>query len=159
MKTCNKCGVPKELSEFYAAPKGAQGVMATCKACKITQNADYKRTPAGKATVARYAKSEKGIAVRARATSRYLSTDKGRAMSARYLAKRKAEEPEKFLARTAVMHALQSGALSRGVCEECSASKVEAHHDDYSKPLQVRWLCAKHHKAFHRLLLEKKAGA
>nr|DAD85891.1 MAG TPA: hypothetical protein [Siphoviridae sp. ctGdK3] len=31
---------------------------------------------------------------------------------------------------------------------------LEAHHDDYSKPLQVRWLCRRHHKQLHKELKE-----
>ncbi|UOF80573.1 putative hnhc nuclease [Caudoviricetes sp.] len=35
-------------------------------------------------------------------------------------------------------------------CEVCGTdNKVHRHHDDYSKPLQVRFLCPKHHKAIH----------
>jgi hypothetical protein len=33
-------------------------------------------------------------------------------------------------------------------CETCG-KKAEAHHDDYSKPLEVRWLCRKHHRMWH----------
>jgi hypothetical protein len=32
-------------------------------------------------------------------------------------------------------------------CEVCGATKVEKHHPDYSKPLEVRWLCREHHLA------------
>ena len=32
----------------------------------------------------------------------------------------------------------------------CQELKVEAHHSDYSKPLEVVWLCSKHHKLVHR---------
>lgn len=30
--------------------------------------------------------------------------------------------------------------------------KVQAHHDDYSKPLEVRWLCVPHHALHHKQL-------
>lgn len=34
-------------------------------------------------------------------------------------------------------------------CEACGAEEVQAHHDDYTRPLDVRWLCGKHHAAVH----------
>jgi hypothetical protein len=48
-----------------------------------------------------------------------------------------------------VRAALARGALHRGRCETCGATKVEAHHDDYAKPLSVRWFCHAHHMAHH----------
>lgn len=38
-----------------------------------------------------------------------------------------------------------NGVLVRQPCEVCG-SKAQAHHNDYSKPLEVRWLCPLHHK-------------
>ena len=52
-------------------------------------------------------------------------------------------------ASTQVAKALKSGALVRQSCEVCGAKKVDAHHDDYSKPLDVRWLCRRHHLQHH----------
>lgn len=49
-----------------------------------------------------------------------------------------------------VRDALASGALVRQPCEICGDEKAQAHHDDYSKPLDVRWLCHDHHVDFHR---------
>lgn len=49
-------------------------------------------------------------------------------------------------ARDTVRRALKSGKLIRELCEMCVESKVEAHHDDYHQPLNVRWLCQKHHR-------------
>lgn len=50
------------------------------------------------------------------------------------------------------MKALSDGRISRGPCEVCGETykELEMHHDDYSKPLCIRWLCAKHHKQWHR---------
>ncbi len=53
-------------------------------------------------------------------------------------------------ATSKVAKAIKSGALVRQPCEVCGAEKVDAHHDDYSKPLDVRWLCRKHHLHHHR---------
>lgn len=46
--------------------------------------------------------------------------------------------------------AIRRGQLLRKECEMCGEPKAEAHHDDYSKPLDVRWLCFAHHREWHR---------
>ncbi|HTL13090.1 MAG TPA: hypothetical protein VL588_11405 [Bdellovibrionota bacterium] len=56
----------------------------------------------------------------------------------------------KYRARVAVSNAIQSGKLTRQPCEQCGAERTHAHHDDYSEPLSVRWLCKPHHDAHHR---------
>jgi len=57
----------------------------------------------------------------------------------------------KSQAVTAVRNALQKNLLTRQPCEECGEEKAEAHHDDYAKPLAVRWLCRSHHRQWHAL--------
>jgi hypothetical protein len=57
--------------------------------------------------------------------------------------------PERDYARYQVAYALRSGRLHRQPCEVCSSERVQAHHDDYSKPLEVRWLCRPHHQKHH----------
>lgn len=57
---------------------------------------------------------------------------------------------QKRAARVAVGNAIQSGKLTKCPCEVCGTTHlVHAHHDDYSKALDVRWLCPKHHAAEH----------
>ena len=46
-------------------------------------------------------------------------------------------------------NAIRDGRLIREVCEVCGNKKVDAHHDNYEKPLEIRWLCKKHHAAHH----------
>lgn len=57
--------------------------------------------------------------------------------------------PERQKAYTKVRGALKSGRLTRQPYEVCGARKVEAHHDDYSQPLKVRWFCKRHHEKHH----------
>lgn len=53
--------------------------------------------------------------------------------------------PEKREAHKQVMYALRRGQLNKMPCEVCGQTKVEAHHENYSIPLNVVWLCKKHH--------------
>ena len=56
--------------------------------------------------------------------------------------------PEKRSAHQAVYRALRKGTLKKSICEVCGVKKVEAHHSNYSKPLDVIWLCTFHHNKF-----------
>lgn len=61
------------------------------------------------------------------------------------------------LATHIVFRAVHKGILIRQPCEQCGSKiMVEAHHDDYGKPLDVRWLCHKCHMAFHAAQRPKK---
>lgn len=69
-----------------------------------------------------------------------------------------ANNPEKRRAQKTVENHLKARKIARQPCERCGAEKVHAHHDDYSKPLDVMWLCPKHHKERHRELDEFRGG-
>lgn len=60
---------------------------------------------------------------------------------------------EKVRAHSAVARALRKGVMIKPLeCEGCGPhyeGKLEAHHDDYSKPLEVKWLCDPCHKQRH----------
>jgi hypothetical protein len=56
---------------------------------------------------------------------------------------------EKRKAHVAVGNAIRDGKLVKGPCEVCGEQEVHGHHDDYGKPLEVRWLCLVHHGAAH----------
>lgn len=72
------------------------------------------------------------------------------AQKARYRAKNQ----DKVMAVSQVNNAIRKGLLTRGACEVCGATSIEGapiegHHEDYARPLDVRWLCRKHHQAHH----------
>lgn len=52
-------------------------------------------------------------------------------------------------ARWLVNRHIGSGKIVRQPCEVCGSSRTDAHHDDYDKPLAVRWLCRQHHQGLH----------
>lgn len=52
-------------------------------------------------------------------------------------------------AHGAVAYAIKTGRLERLPCEVCGHPVAEGHHDDYSKRLDVRWLCRMHHRWLH----------
>jgi len=57
--------------------------------------------------------------------------------------------PKSYLCHLTVQNAMRLGLLTQEPCEVCGNPKGEAHHDDYSQPLAIRWLCRAHHKAHH----------
>lgn len=59
---------------------------------------------------------------------------------------RRQADRTKDRAREAVYRALRSGKLKRRACG-CGATDVQAHHRDYSKPLEVEWYCRPCHGA------------
>jgi len=65
--------------------------------------------------------------------------------------------PPQDKARDIVRRALKNGELVRQPCELCgSTANINAHHDNYSKPLAVRWLCRGCHMKEHSRIKKKK---
>jgi hypothetical protein len=63
--------------------------------------------------------------------------------------------PEKVKARVAISNAVKLGKIKRLPCEVCGNIKADAHHEDYDEPLEVVWLCRKHHFQAHYPIIIK----
>jgi hypothetical protein len=61
----------------------------------------------------------------------------------------KQANPKAVWAQHALRSAVKRGLIIQGPCEECGALDAEAHHPDYDRPMQVRWLCRLHHRHVH----------
>lgn len=83
-------------------------------------------------------------------TTKYRKTKAGKRAQRITDARNKIKFPEKIFARQEVMKAVKRGDLQKNPCERCGERKVHGHHTDYSKPLQVIWLCVKHHNEAHK---------
>jgi len=67
--------------------------------------------------------------------------------------KNRQENPEKYKAQSALGNAVRDRLIIRpSICTTCNQEKkLVGHHEDYSKPLDVIWMChlchARHHHA------------
>lgn len=139
MKTCFKCGEIKPLTDFYAHRMMADGHLNKCKSC-TKKDVHEHRHGKGRDYVLAYD--------RARA-SRPERLAKKALITADWAKKHPGRKQAQKLLRRAV---LSGGVVVWPVCAipECCA-KPEAHHPDYSRPLDVVWLCSAHHKQAHAL--------
>ena len=66
----------------------------------------------------------------------------------------KKKNKHKILVQNKAQRALRAGKLKREYCVICK-QKAQMHHNNYDKPLEVIWLCSKHHKWLHNIINEK----
>jgi hypothetical protein len=134
VKPCIACGVVKPLTEYYRHPQMADGHLNKCKPCVCAAVRERCRVVAGDRR--EYEKARSKRPERRQAVLEYQRTQRAR-------------HPEKNRARVAVARALRDGRLVAQPCEVCGAAKAQAHHEDYTRPLDVQWLCFTHHRQEH----------
>ena len=146
MKTCFKCSRSLPATEFYRHPQMDNGRLGKCKECtkrdargNREKRIDYYRA---------YDRARGSRQSSERARELYRANPEPRREAKRRWA---AKNPLQRRATTAVGNALRDGKLHRAPCEVCGTSdNVQGHHDDYSRPLDVRWLCVTHHAEHHK---------
>lgn len=62
----------------------------------------------------------------------------------------KARYPDKERARKKLQRAVKDGYIKKKPCQLCGLLNSQGHHEDYSKPLEVIWLCPVHHRELHK---------
>lgn len=134
LKTCFKCGEAKARSEFYKHPQMADGLLGKCKECAKKDVRDNY-----------FADIPKRQEYERNRSQRKLRKE----MKLEYQRRSRAKHPTRNAGYLQVHRAIASGQITRKPCEVCGDPNSHAHHDDYSKPLDVRWLCRKHHQMHH----------
>lgn len=130
MKKCFKCKKKKSKDHFYKHPKNKDGLLGKCKECCKKD-----------ATENRNKNIEK---------VREYDRKRGNRHGPNYTKEYRKKYPNKYRAQTMVGNAVRDNKLFREPCEVCGTeNNVHAHHDDYLKPLNIRWLCAAHHHQWH----------
>lgn len=144
MKECNKCAALKDEGDFYSRDN-------TCKPCRREmvrlnreKKAEYyreydkkrfKEDPRVRQRHIRYQKTQAGSDSMKKSRKKWLS-----------------ENQNKRACHVLIGNAVRDGKLEKpNICEVCgiSGARIHGHHDDYLKPMDVRWLCSKCHRAWH----------
>ena len=136
IKKCFKCGKKKPLEEFYKHPQMSDGTVNKCKECNKKDVREHRLNPKYREKILEYDRQ------------RFKKPERKEKVM-KYQKKRREEYPEKERARRLINYRVRKGLIKKKHCELCGEKKTEAHHDDYSKPLEVRWLCFKCHRKVH----------
>lgn len=140
-KACTGCGVVKNATEFFSRAASVDGLQPCCKECdsqmrsqRYDENWDEERE-----TRQRYGRNPQRKKKALESNRKY-----------------RQRNPQKMSAHNAINNALRDGKIERpNYCSDCglATSNLEAHHEDYSKPLDVEWLCTRCHGKRHRIVV------
>lgn len=133
-KECSTCNRRLPISGFQIRRASKDGRTAACREC-LSERDRLRESPARAAAREAYQKTERGRVAAGRAKLAYIERN-----------------PSKRQAHNAVNNAVKDGRMTKPeACEECGGEGIiHGHHDDYSKPLDVKWLCTACHSAAHK---------
>ncbi len=149
LRTCKKCGGVKEINEFVRVPRPKKTYYTyTCKKCVSEQakakwfvrREEYRKkyTPEVTKELRRRFKERHGAEYINTYQREYYKNNIARRIRARVYGR--------------LHYAIRTGKIIAGIkCEQCGKEhcKIESHHEDYNKPLEVKWLCTECHGLIH----------
>ena len=135
-KRCFRCLESKPLEGFYKCSTAKDGHFNKCKECTKSDTLKNRLS-----NIEHYRAYD-----RARA-----SQPKRKLMAKRVHTEWKAQFPNRRKAQIILGNALRDKKIEKVPCIVCGSEKVEAHHPDYDRPLDVIWMCPAHHKQTHAM--------
>lgn len=144
LRHCRHCKMVKPLSEFYKSDP---------RSCKPCVRARVKANRAAKADYYReFDRQRAMLPHRVQARAEYIKTPRGREAYNRAHEASMKRYPEKKAATNALNSAVKRGRIQKHPCFVCGSEPAQGHHPNYDAPLDVIWLCPKHHKQTHALV-------
>jgi hypothetical protein len=133
-RVCTNCGQAKTMDDFFKDARASDGCRSRCKSCERHRPRDAFKA---KEQDRRYHQRHPGAKALANQAYRRRYPGKGSGVP----------QP----AHRLVHNALRRGELVKPqVCQGCGQpARLDAHHDDYARPLAVRWLCRRCHAGRH----------
>jgi len=144
---CSRCGEAKGYDDFYKDGRSLTGLRPECKSCTNRGvNSWREANPERRKAIDRASKDRISI-YRKRGWSRKYARVH-RAECAARLREYRNDHPDRAKANDLLNYAVRHGKIKPPkVCQSCgSKGKIEGSHTDYSKPLDVEWLCTKCHR-------------
>lgn len=145
MKICCRCEKEKPLTRFFKNRRSKDGLTYHCADCANSWNR------------ATYARDRERIQA---TNKKWRENNQDKHREAHNMATRKYEinNPKIRYAQVRVRESLKQRKLAKKGCEVCLKiygieAPAHAHHSDYNKPLELLWLCPKHHKAWHKVFI------
>lgn len=147
-KVCKKCNTSKELEQYYKHAQMSDGHLNICIECtkaRVTKHRDENIEE-----IREYDRNRDVLPHRVELRANYLKTEKGKKAHNKATKKHYQNNKHKRHAEQLAWRALRNGFITQQPCIECGRTDdVEMHHEDYSKPLDVIFLCPTHHKTRH----------
>jgi hypothetical protein len=138
---CYRCHEFKDEFYFYVCPSLDRGYSTYCKICDSERaRENYLKNPNKKKTQ----------------VNLYFKTDEGKKTWNRASKRSRLLHPEKWNARYLVKRAIAKGIIVKQPCFICGETDVQAHHEDYSKPLEVIFLCRNCHYKRHQVIKQER---
>lgn len=158
IKKCFKCEKTKPINEFYKHPQMGDGHLNKCKECTKkdatgVRNANleyYQAYDRNRASLPKRIKKRKEVA------ERWRKDPKLRMITNARKKEWVKNNSVKRGAHLLVQNAVKRGDIKKLPCIICGNKRSDAHHEDYHYPLNVVWLCKKHHMARHREINEER---
>ena len=152
MKKCTKCYKLRQSKSFYPNKKTKDKLDSWCRFCRSTYLL-------AKIQQQKWRDKHKGYIENWKLVNKYSSSKeniKWRKAHPFYWKKEKRDK-KKLWARWNFKNHIRYGKIKRQICEVVGCSQIgEGHHADYTKPLDVQWLCKKHHIEHHKKLKQKE---
>lgn len=155
MKACKKCGIAKELGEFYKQSHRDGQYFSKCRSCVQQDQKEKRKT--NYELIRSYEKKSSSRAGVAEAKKEYRKSERGKDSRAKGVKKWRARNPLKAEAHWKLNEAIRWGRILKQPCIICGSEKSHGHHEDYSLPLDVVWYCHTHHVARHKELREMRS--
>lgn len=157
-KPCISCGEIKPLEAFYRHSRMADGRLNKCAECSRAYQAQYRE--ASSTYIRAYDRERNKTEDRRKKREAYRRSENYKSRLAKWKAKWAGMNRQKTWCHQQVASAIKRGDIAPEPCFFCqSEDRLQAHHPNYDKPLDVFWLCVTCHNKLHVVNGDKCRGA
>ena len=133
-RICGLCRIKKPLEQYQRNKSNPLGRAYWCKECRREFDRERNLRPDRKLYIKQWEQSGRGKELRSLARK-----------------KDRLQNKDKYCARRLLNKLIKESLIKRMPCEICG-KEGNGHHPDYTKPVEVVWLCRKHHAELNRKL-------